>query len=168
MCPTAIRHLHICHKARCKRTQHCWPTTPNIVGCNMLCLFSHPVACCCVLLHKVWNRSNFLAPCKRTQHCWELLRLFARSLIYLVCPSKFCITFLFNFSWIFRGPGPKREWRQCIYSQQSTTTCNRMCKRTQHVTTNDVASVCTGLYGWYANGEYRIMILNTLINHGVP
>ena len=23
-------------KAPCKRTQHCWPTTPNIVGCYML------------------------------------------------------------------------------------------------------------------------------------
>ena len=27
--------------------QHCWPTTPNIVGCYMLCLFALPVACCC-------------------------------------------------------------------------------------------------------------------------
>ena len=29
-----------------KRTQHCWPTTPDIVGCYMLRAF----ACCCVLL----------------------------------------------------------------------------------------------------------------------
>ena len=48
-------------KAPCKRTQHCWPTTPNIVGCYMLRPFAHPVACCCVLLRKVWNRSNFSA-----------------------------------------------------------------------------------------------------------
>ena len=33
--------------APCKRTQHCWPTTPNIVGCYMLRSFAHPVACCC-------------------------------------------------------------------------------------------------------------------------
>ena len=26
--------------------QHCWPTTPNIVGCYMLRPFAHPVACC--------------------------------------------------------------------------------------------------------------------------
>ena len=36
--------------APCKRTQHCWLTTPNIVGCYMLRPFAHPVACCCVLL----------------------------------------------------------------------------------------------------------------------
>ena len=33
--------------------QHCWPTTPNVVGCYMLCPFAHPVACCCMLLHVV-------------------------------------------------------------------------------------------------------------------
>ena len=32
-------------------------------------------------------------------------------------------------------------------SQQHITTCNRVCKRTQHVTSNNVASVCMGLYG---------------------
>ena len=36
--------------APCKRTQHCWLTIPNIVGCYMLYPFAHPVACCCVLL----------------------------------------------------------------------------------------------------------------------
>ena len=34
----------ILSKAPCKRTQHCWPTTPNIVGCYMLV---HVVAFCC-------------------------------------------------------------------------------------------------------------------------
>ena len=29
-----------------KRTQHSWPSSPNIVGCYMLCPFAHPVACC--------------------------------------------------------------------------------------------------------------------------
>ena len=37
-------------KTPCKRTQHCWPTTPNIVGCYMLRPFAHPVACCWMLL----------------------------------------------------------------------------------------------------------------------
>ena len=40
-------------KAPCKRTQHCWPTTPNIVECYMLRPFAHPVAvvaCCCAKL----------------------------------------------------------------------------------------------------------------------
>ena len=39
----------------CKRTQYCWPTTPNIVGCYVLRPFAHPavVACCWELLRKV-------------------------------------------------------------------------------------------------------------------
>ena len=39
--------------ALCKRTQHCWPTTPNIVGCYMLRPFAHPVGCCWMLLRVV-------------------------------------------------------------------------------------------------------------------
>jgi len=43
-----------CYKAPCKRMQHCWPTTLNIVGCNyMLRPFAHPVACCWMLLRVV-------------------------------------------------------------------------------------------------------------------
>ena len=33
-------------KASCKRTQHCWSTASNIVGCCMLRLFAHPVGRC--------------------------------------------------------------------------------------------------------------------------
>ena len=40
-------------EALCKRTQHCWPTSPNIVGCYMLRPFAHPVACCWMLLRVV-------------------------------------------------------------------------------------------------------------------
>ena len=39
--------------APCKRTQHGWPTTPNLVGCYMLHPFAHPVACRWMLLHVV-------------------------------------------------------------------------------------------------------------------
>ena len=42
-------------KAPCKRTQHCWPTTPNIVGCYMLRPFAHPVACCCAKFQTLCN-----------------------------------------------------------------------------------------------------------------
>ena len=38
-------------KAPGKRTQHCWPTTSNTVGCYMLRPFAHLVACCWELLH---------------------------------------------------------------------------------------------------------------------
>ena len=47
---------------------HCWPTTPNIVGCNMLLPFVHPVACSCTKfetsLRIRTNRRN------NSQHCW--------------------------------------------------------------------------------------------------
>ena len=39
-------------KTSCRRAQHCWPTSPNIVA-RMLCPFVYPVACCCVLLRVV-------------------------------------------------------------------------------------------------------------------
>ena len=77
----------------CKRTQHCWPTTPNIVGPNN-------VVTCCVRLHGITTMLALVAhslkpvkhlgQCKRTQHCWpttpnnvgscwHLLRPFARA-----------------------------------------------------------------------------------------
>ena len=40
-------------KASCKRTQHCWLTTPNIIGCYMLRPLAHPVACCWMSLRVV-------------------------------------------------------------------------------------------------------------------
>ena len=41
------------YKAPLKRAQHCWPTTPNVVGCYMLRPFAHPVVCCWMLLRVV-------------------------------------------------------------------------------------------------------------------
>ena len=37
-------------KQRRKRTQHCVPTTSNIIGCYMLRSFAHRVASCCMFL----------------------------------------------------------------------------------------------------------------------
>ena len=34
-------------KAPWKRTQHCWPTNPNIIGCYMLRPIAQPVTWCC-------------------------------------------------------------------------------------------------------------------------
>jgi len=45
-----IADHHSQYKAAGKRTQHCWPTTPNIVRCYMLGPFANPVECCWVLL----------------------------------------------------------------------------------------------------------------------
>ena len=81
----------------CKRTQHCWPTTPKINECYMMSPFVHPVAYCCVLLGVVAQNLKpvkLLATCKRTQQpptllgqpCLELLRPFVRS--FRLCSVK--------------------------------------------------------------------------------
>ena len=61
---------HYC-KVQCKRTRHCWRTTPNVIGCYMLRPFAYPVACCCVLLGVVaqtgLKRVKHLTTRKRTQ-----------------------------------------------------------------------------------------------------
>ena len=49
-----LYHIHSCMseklKALAKRTQHANTTYRNIVGCNMLRAFGHPVAMCCDML----------------------------------------------------------------------------------------------------------------------
>ena len=52
--------LNLYLKAACKRTQHCWPTAPNIVGCYMLRLFAHPVASCCAKFETVKTDATLL------------------------------------------------------------------------------------------------------------
>ena len=70
-------------KAACKRTQHCWPTTPNIVACYMLHPFAHPVVCCWMLLRVVaqsLKTVKLLSPVQtdatllanNSQYCWML------------------------------------------------------------------------------------------------
>ena len=49
LCLSVEEDIFLCSPTRwcktaCKRTQHCWPTTPNTVGYCMLCPFAHPVA----------------------------------------------------------------------------------------------------------------------------
>ena len=56
-------------KARCKRTQHCWPTTPSIVKCYMLCLLHVVVQSLKVV--------KLLATCKQTEQLPTMLHLFA-------------------------------------------------------------------------------------------
>ena len=78
-------------KGPCKRTQHCWPTTPNVVGPNN-------VVTCCVRLHGTTTMLALVGTCcvlfetgqtfrpmqtdatllaNNTQQCWELLVLVA-------------------------------------------------------------------------------------------
>ena len=54
-CCVLLRKVWNRSQAAYKRAHHCWPITPNIVGCCMLHLFAHPIAC----WRKVWNRSYF-------------------------------------------------------------------------------------------------------------
>ena len=78
-------------KAPCKRTQYCWPITPNIVGCYMLRPFAHPVPCywmllcvvgsCRIRLHTTANKDETTPNIALlAQQCCELLRPLARSL----------------------------------------------------------------------------------------
>ena len=66
-------------------------TLLDVTCCVRLHSLLHVVGCCCVLLRKVWNRSNFSAndsqhffcsvmTATMAQQCWDLLRPFARSL----------------------------------------------------------------------------------------
>ena len=89
--------------------QHCWPTTPNIVGCYMLRLFARPVACCWMFLRVV---AQSLKPVKLfgqqlltfllfrdrrsvAQHCWIRLHSSsnARSLL-MVYKDLWLVSFL--------------------------------------------------------------------------
>ena len=88
------------YEAPCKRTQHCWPTTLNNVGSYRLRPFAHPVACCWMLLRKIWNRSSFqqlptfllfLDRRSVAQQCW--IRLHSSSNIVGAAHAHYaCIT----------------------------------------------------------------------------
>ena len=57
--------------AACKRTQNCWTTTPNIVGCYMLRPIGYPCSCCVVsgVVAQSLKPIKCLAMCKYLQHC---------------------------------------------------------------------------------------------------
>ena len=87
-------------KGPCKRTQHCWPTTPNIVGPNN-------VVTCCVRVHGTTTMLalfayslkpvKLLGPCKRTQHCWPTTPNNVGSCWHLLRPFAWALTFLRSF-----------------------------------------------------------------------
>ena len=83
----------------CKRTQLCWPTTPNIVGPNN-------VVTCCVRLHGTTTMLalvayslkpvKLLGPCKRTQHCWPTTRNNVGSCWHLLRPFAWAFSSVSN------------------------------------------------------------------------
>ena len=111
-------------KTACKRTQHCWPTTPNTVGCYMLRPFAHPVACCCAKFETgqtfqpttpnisfvPWSpkrHTTMLDPFAQLfQHCWGHTLLITHSLQWLMgcvlpkmhCRSQHCWELLHPFA----------------------------------------------------------------------
>ena len=100
-----------------KRTQHCWPTTPNIVGCYMLRPFAHHVPCCCVLLGVVVAQS--LKPVKllsqqlpTSPRVWTFYNLHARS--YWVLWGHMA----YDYEWscfppkVFEGVSLHNLWRE--------------------------------------------------------
>jgi len=98
------------------------------------------------------------------QHCWELLRLFARSFIhsrfrYVICKLKSHSGYV---KLRANGCNDSQECLelQCLvrripvsnYAQQLPTTCKRICKRTQHVTSNNVWSCWAIMLRPFARG----------------
>ena len=71
-------------KGPCKRTQHCCPTTPSIVGLNNV------VTCCVRLQRQLQLRCCCCCCCMEPQQCWHLLALVAYSLkpVKLLGPCK--------------------------------------------------------------------------------
>ena len=134
-------------KAACKRTQHCWPTTPSIVGCYMLRPLAHPVACCCVLLRKAWNRSNVSA--NNSQHFFcsviaEATMLDPFAQLFQHCwGNARSLRILHKDLWVVSFPrctaGPKLVGSCCIRLHTTdATTPNIVCATLLGV----VASVC--------------------------
>ena len=121
---------------------------------------------CWELLRAYWQRCA--NGCNNSKQCWDPQCIVGRIQPISVC--KPCVmsvrgpnnagravqtdpTLLRYASAI---PGQKKCWELLAEkfdrfqtlrnnTQQHPTTCNKLCKRTQHVTSNNVASVCTGL-----------------------
>ena len=84
-------HTEARPKAQSKQTQHCWPATPNIVGCckRVVSVYTlGPVPCCCVLHGSCCAKfetgqtfSYVQTEATTHQQCWHLLRPFAHSLM---------------------------------------------------------------------------------------
>ena len=103
---------------------------------------------------------------KNSQQCWDLQCIMGRILPISLCkPCLMSVRGLNNVGravqtdpTLLRYASAIRKQKKCWEllaekfdrfqtlrnnTQQHPTTCNRVCKRTQHVTSNNVASVCT-------------------------
>ena len=96
--------------------QHCWPTTPNIVGCYMLCPFAHPFACCWVRLFVATSREGHLGLI-----VFYLFKAYARNTT-TEAPStsiRFCLKTEIFFSpvWPTVNTSVENGHQKCIFSK---------------------------------------------------
>ena len=106
-------------------------TNPNIVGPTMLRVIA-----------SVWcsSRRSCVTRVRRPNNVGRALQTDPTLLRYAsaITEQKKC------WEWLAQ----KFDRFQTLHnnSQQHPTTCNSVCKRTQHVTSNNVATVCAGLF----------------------
>ena len=131
--------------APCKRTEHCWPTTPNIVGCYMLRPFVRPVGCCCAKFETgqtfqsttpnisfvPWSpkrSATMLDPFAQLfQHCWghaRSLRMVYKDMSYILptmhCRSQHCWEFFNPFA---RQLPTRTQQLPTLLAQQCFASC---------------------------------------------
>ena len=75
---------------------------------------------------------------------WQPFTIFAQTIIHLVCPPKFCITILSNFSWVLQSSREKSKtmimkiwgvkqaalwsfWKWCMKSFQISDEMGKLC-----------------------------------------
>ena len=102
---------------------------------------------CWELLHACWQ--GCANGCNNSQQCWDLQCIVGR--IQPISPCNPCVMSVRgpnNVALRFGDHGTKemlgvvdwKVWPVSNFAQQHPTTCNRVCKRTQHVSSNNVGS----------------------------
>ena len=146
----------------CKWIQHCCATLRrsrnkrNVVSCWFKCLTGFKLSRLRVvpyfysgIVERAWK---YITPREKRRHAagdFHACRLFSRGVIFTRAPVSLALLSL-------RKNGGllvvyKLSATTPYNTQQHATTCNRVCKRTQHVTStiellaNNIAFVCTGL-----------------------
>ena len=86
-CPEKISPLR-----PCKRTQHCWPTTPNIVGPNS-------VVTCCVRLHGTTTMLALVGTCCVQFETGQTFGPTSPNIFIVLWPAKHSATMSRPFTW---------------------------------------------------------------------
>ena len=89
-------------KGPCKRTQHCWPTTRNIVG-PTCCVRLHGTTIMLSLVAYSLKPLELLGTCKRTQHCWPKTHNNTQQCCDLLRPFAWALSSKLSYSALFVG-----------------------------------------------------------------